>query len=186
MRIIGGRFKGSTIEAPRGVLSRPPLAVIREAVFNIIGPEIEGRSILDLFAGSGSLGFEALSRGAARVHFVDSARRCAQMLARNSRKLGVSSLCTVARQDAVEFVRDWQGMPFDFIFVDPPFLSGKAEETLLAASGTHVLAPGALVVVRVHWREVFALPEYLVQVKKRKFGESVVMFLQIRSSVADQ
>ena len=75
MKISAGKFKGISIEAPRGLLSRPPLAVIREAIFNIIGRRIEGKSVLDLFAGSGSLGIEALSRGASVVHFVDQSRR---------------------------------------------------------------------------------------------------------------
>ena len=78
MKIIGGKFKGRVIEAPRGLLSRPPLAIIRESVFNIMGPEAEGKAVLDLFSGSGSLGIEALSRGASRVHFVDSSPRSAR------------------------------------------------------------------------------------------------------------
>jgi 16S rRNA (guanine966-N2)-methyltransferase len=178
MRIIGGRFKGMTIEAPRGVLSRPPLAIIRESVFNIIGRSVEGSSILDLYAGSGSLGIEGMSRGARHVHFVDSARRCVEMVMRNVRKLGISDLCVVARQDAAGFAAQWQGAPFDVIFIDPPFLSGKAEETLSVLHEPCAASGKTLIVTRVHWREKFSLPVNLSMVKTRKFGESLVLFLR--------
>jgi 16S rRNA (guanine966-N2)-methyltransferase len=177
MRIIVGRFKGMTIEAPRGLLSRPPLAVIRESVFNIIGPSIGGKSVLDLFAGSGSLGIEALSRGAARVHFVDSAKRSVQMITRNVTKLGVADTSTVTRDDVLAFIRKYNREPFDLVFVDPPFLSGKVAETLAALHTSGLISAQTMVVTRIHWREQFPLPETYTLVKKRKFGESVVFFL---------
>jgi 16S rRNA (guanine(966)-N(2))-methyltransferase RsmD len=177
MKIIVGRFKGMTIEAPRGLLSRPPLAVIRESIFNIIGPSLEGKSVLDLFAGSGSLGIEALSRGAGRAHFVDSSPRCVKMIARNAAKLGVTDVCTVTRDDAAGFTRKYNGPPFDIVFVDPPFLSGKVTETLSALKSSHVISDHTIVVARVHWRERFPVPETYSLIKKRKFGESMVFFL---------
>jgi 16S rRNA (guanine966-N2)-methyltransferase len=177
MRIIVGKFKGQKIEAPRGVLSRPPLAIIREAILNILGDSVVDARVLDLFAGSGSLGIEALSRGAGRAHFVDAAGRSAGMIDRNVRKLGLSAVCEVSRQDAVAFVRDWQGEPFDFVFVDPPFLSGKVSEVLAELRGAQVLPPKGLVVARSHWRESLELPAGLEVLKKRKFGESVVRFI---------
>jgi len=179
MRIIVGRFKGSVIEAPRGVLSRPPLAIIRESIFNILGDSVMDVSVLDLFAGSGSLAIEALSRGAATAHFVDTARRCIEMMDRNLRKLGVSDTCSLSRQDAIEFVKRWQGEPFDLVFVDPPFLSGKVGQVLAALPGSEVLSKGATVVVRTHWRETVAIPDCLRVVKRRKFGESVVQFMKM-------
>jgi 16S rRNA (guanine966-N2)-methyltransferase len=178
MRIVVGKFKGMSIEAPRGLLSRPPLAIIRESIFNILGPSIEGKNLLDLFAGSGSLGFEALSRGATGAHFVDSSRRCISMIARNSGKLGVSDICTMTQQDAVDFVRQWQGEPFDVIFVDPPFLSGKVAEILTALPASQAAADGTLVVARLHWREEGPVPETYSLLRRRKFGESVVLFLK--------
>lgn len=178
MKIIVGKFKGITIEAPRGLLSRPPLAVIRESVFNIIGPRIESKKVLDLFAGSGSLGIEAISRGAAGTHFVDSSRRCIKMISRNLARLGISDICTVTRQDAIDFIRRWQGLPFDIVFLDPPFLSGKAAEALAILRPSHIGSDATLVVARIHWREQFPIPETYALVKKRKFGESVVLFLK--------
>lgn len=178
MRIIGGRLKGRTVEAPRGVLSRPPLSVIRESIFNILGESTQGGRILDLFAGSGSLGIEAISRGAGEVHFVDSARRCAEMIERNARSLGISDVSRVVRQDALEFVRAWRGAPFDIVFMDPPFLSGRVEEALQAFDGSGLVSDRTVVIVRVHWREHPAIPSVFQVTRQRKFGDSVVLFLK--------
>ena len=180
MRIIGGRLKGREVEAPRGVLSRPPLSIIRESVFNILGQSVEGKRVLDLFAGSGSLGIEAISRGAAEVQFVDSARRCAEMIGRNTRGLGIAEACRIARQDAAEFVRTSKDAPFDLVFVDPPFLSGKAGEVLAALVAASLLSDATVTIVRTHWRERVDLPTELEVTKRRKFGDSVVAFLKRR------
>ncbi|MFZ1947708.1 MAG: 16S rRNA (guanine(966)-N(2))-methyltransferase RsmD [bacterium] len=186
MRIIGGKLKGRVVEAPRGLLSRPPLSVIRESVFNTLGESILGKSVLDLFAGSGSLGIEALSRGAGRAQFVDSARRCSDMIERNAKNLGISELCRVSRQDAVEFVRVWSGERFDLVFMDPPFLSGKVQETVGAMDGSGLVSAGALVIARIHWREQVSLPPDLKIVRKRKFGDSLVLFLSRAGEVPAQ
>jgi 16S rRNA (guanine(966)-N(2))-methyltransferase RsmD len=178
MRITGGSLKGRVVEAPRGVLSRPPLSVIRESVFNSIGDGIRGKRVLDLFAGSGSLGIEAISRGAGHVHFVDSARRCAEMIERNARNLGIEQMCAVSRQDAADFVRGWREGAFDYIFVDPPFLSGKAGETLAAFDGGAAFAEGTLVVARIHWRERLELPGGVRVARTRKFGDSLVLYIR--------
>jgi 16S rRNA (guanine966-N2)-methyltransferase len=178
MRITGGNLKGRVVEAPRGVLSRPPLSIIRESVFNSIGDGIQGKRVLDLFAGSGSLGIEAISRGAGHVHFVDSARRCAEMIERNARNLGIEGLCEVSRQDAANFVRGWQGGAFDFIFMDPPFLSGKVEETLGAFDSVGAFSDGTLLVARIHWREHLNLPGGVRIARTRKFGDSLVLFIR--------
>lgn len=184
MRIIGGRLRGRTVEAPRGVLSRPPLSVIRESIFNILGRSIEGGRVLDLFAGSGSLGIEAVSRGAGEVHFVDSARRCAEMIERNARSLGIGDVSRVTRQDALEFVRAWRGGPFDVIFIDPPFLSGRVDEALQAFDGSGLVSDRTVVVARVHWRERPSVPSVFQIARQRKFGDSVVFFLKIAAQGA--
>jgi 16S rRNA (guanine966-N2)-methyltransferase len=178
MRITGGNLKGRVVEAPRGVLSRPPLSIIRESVFNSIGESIAGKRVLDLFAGSGSLGIEAISRGAGHAHFVDSARRCAEMIERNTRNLGIAEMCRISRQDAVDFVRNWHDGAFDYIFLDPPFLSGKAVETMVALKGTGLVSDGTLVVARVHWREQGSIPEDVRIARTRKFGDSLVLFIR--------
>lgn len=175
MKIIAGKFKGARIQAPRGLLSRPPLAVMREAIFNIVGRQIEGKRILDLFAGSGSLGIEALSRGASQVHFVDISRRCIEMIKRNLLRLNISSVCDVTRKDAVEFVRSWAGDPFDIVFIDPPFFSGKVAQTLDALRSSGAARGNSLFVARLHWREEFPISDSFELLRRRKFGESVIL-----------
>ena len=177
MRIIVGRFKGKKIEAPRGVLSRPPLAIIRESIFNMLGPAIEGGRVLDLFAGSGSLGIEAISRGAREAHFVDSAGRCVAMIGRNAEHLGISGQCRITRKDVIDFIRAWRGDPYDVVFVDPPFLSGHADRVVKGLQYSQLTAPGSTVIARTHWREEIDVPEGYSVIKRRKFGESVVLFL---------
>ncbi len=180
MKISAGRFKGVSIQAPRGLLSRPPLAIIRESIFNIIGRRIEGKSVLDLFAGSGSLGIEALSRGASEVHFVDQSRRCVEMIQRNLNSLGIGSCCNVIRGDAIEFVGNWSGSAFDIIFIDPPFLSGQVARTLNVLEDSRAAGNESLIVGRLHWREEFPVSKRYDVVRRRKFGESVVIFLKVQ------
>jgi 16S rRNA (guanine966-N2)-methyltransferase len=178
MKIVGGKYRGMNIRAPRGLLSRPPLALIRESVFNVLGDWVVGKSVLDLFAGSGSLGIEALSRGAARVSFVDSARRSVEMVRANVALLGASDAAAVYRKQAVDFVGSWQGSPFDLVFVDPPFLSGKAQESLDSLASGRIISDGGIVVSRHHRREDVAVPGAFEVFKQRKFGESMVLFLR--------
>ena len=177
MKIIGGKFKGRVIEAPRGLLSRPPLAIIRESVFNVMGQEMEARTVLDLFSGSGSLGFESLSRGASRVHFVDASPRSAKMIRRNAESLGVMDSCVIVRDDAAGFVQAWNGRAFDTIFVDPPFLSGKAAPVLAAMQSSPAVSGETVIVVRVHRRETLDVPEPFRVFKERRFGENLVLFI---------
>jgi 16S rRNA (guanine966-N2)-methyltransferase len=166
------------IEAPRGLLSRPPLALIRESIFNVLGDWVVGKAVLDLFAGSGSLGIEALSRGAERLDAVDTARRCVDMVRRNLAGLGAIESVTVSRRKAVDFVRSWQGPCFDLIFIDPPFLSGEVQEVLACLASVHILSDDGVVVARHHRREEVAVPGALEVLKQRKFGESIVLFLR--------
>jgi 16S rRNA (guanine966-N2)-methyltransferase len=177
MKIIGGKFKGRIIEAPRGLLSRPPLAIIRESVFNVMGREVEGKTVLDLFAGSGSLGIESLSRGAQRVHFVDSSARSVKMIRRNATALEATGSCVIVRDDAAGFVQAWDGRAFDIVFVDPPFLSGKAAPVLDAMLTSTAVSGETIIIVRVHRRETLALPDSFRIFKERRFGENLVLFI---------
>ncbi len=183
MKIIGGKLKGKRIDAPRGLLSRPPLAIIRESVFNALGDAIRGARVLDLFAGSGSLGIESLSRGASYAHFVDNTRRCFEMIRRNLEALELQSLSDVVRQDAVKFILDWRGEPFDIIFIDPPFLSGKAEDALRALASSSVSKKTSIIIARIHKRERIDPPAGLSLLKQRRFGDSLVLFLKKEQSL---
>jgi 16S rRNA (guanine966-N2)-methyltransferase len=151
MRIIAGSRKGARILAPKGLDTRPTGDRVREAVFNLIGP-VDGAEVLDLYAGSGAMGLEALSRGAARVTFVESDRTAAETILRNLDKLRLDD-ATVLREDAArKLAADAAGgRRYDLVLVDPPYaMLANALPTLaahlpavLAASGAAVVESGA-------------------------------------------
>ncbi len=149
MRVIAGQLRGRRIDAPRGAAVRPTYDRVRESVFDILGPRVEGARVLDLFAGSGALGIECLSRGAESVTFVEKDRAVlgrAPGQHRGARSLRARRSCSTATpsgscREAVP------GGPFDLVFVDPPYASGLAGTALALLSSRADLAPGALVVV---------------------------------------
>lgn len=123
MRIISGRLGRQKIHAPRGHLTRPTTDKAREAIFNLINNRIalDGAYVLDLFAGTGALGLEALSRGAAHVIFVESSGRVLQYARENAESLGVEDHCVFVRSDAVAYLENYSGPSFDVVFADPPY-----------------------------------------------------------------
>lgn len=150
MRIIAGRFGSRRLAAPAGEATRPTSDRLRETLFNVLAPRIEGSAFLDLYAGSGAVGIEALSRGASRVTFVEQAPAALKMLRANLSSLGIDAGYRIHAGAASAFLRrGYAGAPpaFDFIFLDPPYdeaqeylatldLLGGAAAVLLAASGT--------------------------------------------------
>ncbi len=123
MRIIGGELGRRVIRTPRGLATRPTTERTREAMFNLIESrmDIEGAHVLDLFAGTGSLGLEAVSRGAEAVVAVESDPRVLKVARENARRLGVDEAFTFIRGDALRFLKRYAGPPFDIIFADPPY-----------------------------------------------------------------
>ncbi len=140
MRIIAGELKGRRFEGPKGTTTRPTSDFVREAAFNLIGP-VDGAAALDLFAGSGGLGLEALSRGAARCVFVDSSREACRAIDANLEKLGLRA--TVLRQDVLRALRGERGL-YDLVLCDPPY--GFAEHERLAPDLARILAPAGVIV----------------------------------------
>ena len=122
MRIVAGSFKGRRLQAPRGVNTRPTADRVREALFSILG-QLDGERVLDLFAGSGALGIEALSRGASEAVFVDSDTRAVAAIRRNLDEIGIDA--SVHRRDALAYLRGAGGGPFDLVFLDPPYSSAS-------------------------------------------------------------
>ena len=150
VRIIGGKWKGRKLKLPAQGLARPSLGRVRETLFNWLAGRIEGRRCLDLFAGSGALGFEALSRGARWVALVDSDRHSARLLKENAQRLGAGN-CLVRRQSALGFLNgapaaaEGAAGPWDIAFLDPPFASGLLPKALAALRGDGLLSQGAWV-----------------------------------------
>jgi 16S rRNA (guanine966-N2)-methyltransferase len=133
VRIIGGAWRSRIIEFPDAADLRPTPDRVRETLFNWLGRDLTGMACLDLFAGSGALGFEALSRGAASVVMVENTAAVLSAIRENARKLGAANL-TVVRSDALEFARGTRSR-FDIVFVDPPFRLGVQAAVLALARG---------------------------------------------------
>jgi 16S rRNA (guanine966-N2)-methyltransferase len=173
LRIIGGRHRGRRLQFPPGVEIRPTPDRVRETLFNWLQPRIAGARVLDLFAGSGALGLEALSRGAGHVWFVEQSRRAAEAIEAVAREWRETSL-TVARADAVRWLehRPAAAPFFEIVFLDPPYDSDllSAAATALARSGA--LAPDARIYVERRARdELPALPEGWKELRAGQAGE---------------
>ena len=155
MRIISGSHKGARIAAPKGLATRPTGDRVREAAFNLIGP-IDGAHVLDLFAGSGALGLEALSRGAASVTFVESDRAACRTISENLEKLKLTGARVVCG-DAIWTLRRDAGS-YDLVLVDAPYESWHELEPKLAEHLPRVLAPDGVLVVETGARTEPSLP----------------------------
>ncbi len=131
MRIISGTFGGRTLRVPKGSRVRPTADRVREAWMSILGPELDGARVLDLYAGSGALGLEALSRGASAAAFVETSSPSLEALRANIAALGAAERATVHRGDALRFAEALQEGSFDVAFADPPY-SHDAAERLVA------------------------------------------------------
>jgi len=170
MRIIAGDKKGHRIAAPRGDNTRPTGDRVREALFNMLGP-LDAASVADLFAGSGALGLEALSRGAASCVFVESGHGAARVIQSNLLKLGLTG-AMVQKRDVLAFLREQggRGVRYDLVFCDPPYGDWEALELELAALLPSVLADGGVLAVETEARTEPALP--LALVTSRRYGSA--------------
>lgn len=143
MKVITGTLRGRVVQTLEGERTRPTAQRVKEALFSAIQFDIEGRRVLDAFAGSGQLGIEALSRGAASCVFVDSAREAAELVRRNVAALGVGALSTVLCQDTMAYLRTARER-FDLVFLDPPYAAGLLIPALEAAA--EITEPGGILV----------------------------------------
>jgi 16S rRNA (guanine966-N2)-methyltransferase len=183
MRIVAGRFRGRPLVAPRHEGTRPTSDRVREAVFNILAhglPEfsLEGARVLDLFAGTGALGLEALSRGAAFCLFVEESAEARGLIRRNVEALALEGATRIFRRDATALGPAGGMAPFGLAFLDPPYGRGLAEQALAAALAGGWLAPGAIVVAEEEAGAPVALPPGFVQLDARVYGDTQVMFGQ--------
>jgi 16S rRNA (guanine966-N2)-methyltransferase len=180
VRIIAGSRKGHRIAAPRGRSTRPTGDRVREAAFNLIGP-VDDAVVLDLFAGSGAMGLEALSRGARRCVFAEADRDAARVISANLEKLELTG-AVVLRGDAVAALREEVsgGRLYDLVLVDPPYEDWAKLEPRLAELLPRALADDGLVVVETGEREEPSLP--LEPVTSRRYGSArLTLFRQPRA-----
>ncbi len=171
MRIIGGTLGGRRLRAPRGADTRPTADRVRESLFNILGP-LDGARVLDLFAGTGALALEALSRGAASAVLVDKAAEPVRCIAENARALGVEDRARVVRADALAALSRLPG-PFDLIFLDPPYALDVAP---VLGALPPLLGDGARVIVEHDRRTPPPGTVPLSLVDRRRYGDTEVSF----------
>jgi 16S rRNA (guanine966-N2)-methyltransferase len=183
MRIVGGRLGGRTLASPRSQAIRPTADRLRESLFNILvhayGDPVTGARVLDLFAGTGALALEALSRGAAFVLFVDDAAEARALLRENIAALGLGGVTRIFRRDATRLGPAHPVEPFSLVFLDPPYGKGLAEKALVSASDGGWLAPSALIVVEEAADASFKAPAGFEEVERRRYDDTEVLFLRV-------
>ncbi len=192
MRVIGGIYRGRALVAPAGGHTRPTSDRVREALFNILShgisgngqpPLPQGARVLDLFAGSGALGFEALSRGAARVLFVDNATGARAAIRQNIETLQAAGVTKLYRRDATSLgpMESNCGGPFDLVFLDPPYHSGFIKPALNGLRDGGWLNPGAILVVEMAVDETLAEIAGYNEIDCRTYGDTKLVFVQSAS-----
>lgn len=187
LRVIGGAFRGRPLKVPKNHLTRPTTAIVRKSLFDICKEEIEGANVLDLFAGSGAVGIEALSRGAAHVTFVDADRRALLCIEENVKKLGLEGKATLHLGDAYKILERLEKFQhrFDLIYIDPPY--GEKQvlgELLLQLDGLTLAHQAKIFVEEAHPSQLFnenlALNHFQHR-DSRKFGRSLLhQFVPLR------
>ena len=186
MKVIGGDYKGRTIEMPDGI--RPTSDKVRGALFEILKDRIEGATFLDLYCGSGAIGIEALSRGAKKAVFIDNNRSCGSILKENLNKLAISKrLYDIYIKDCIEILcrGGFQTRPYDIVFLDPPYYTDLAKNTLIELSCCDILTPNALVIAEVFKKQ--GLPEELGAFRKTrsyKYGDTLLEFYEKHSHIS--
>src|ERR671936_1407171 len=182
MRVVGGRLKGRSLASPASREIRPTADRLRESVFNILthayDNPIEGARVLDLFAGTGALGIEAVSRGAAFALFVDNGAEARALLRNNVEALALGGVTKVYRRDATDLGPAHPVEPFSLVFLDPPYGKGFAEQALAALRDGGWLTPGALLVVEEAKSAAFAVPEGFDELERRAYDDTEFVFLR--------
>lgn len=182
MRIIGGRLKGRRLTGVKGQI-RPTADRVREAIFNILGPDVNDSLVLDLFAGTGALGIEALSRGARNAVFVEKHTSALQVLRRNLAQCGLNEVSRVlpfSTEKALPRLAA-AGEFFSLIFLDPPYGHGLAAANLLSLAKINLLAPGGQIVVEHSRLEVLAEAyHHLRRNDQRRYGATMISFYMCR------
>jgi 16S rRNA (guanine(966)-N(2))-methyltransferase RsmD len=175
MRVIAGTARGRPLVAPRGTGTRPITDRVKETLFGILGDRVIDARVLDLYAGSGSIGIEALSRGAAACDFVEHDRRAVAAIRENLQRAGVAERGSVHATDVLRFLGGSGDARFELVIMDPPYDERAILAPLERLSGR--LAAGATVVVKHHWRTPVPVPAGLASWRERRFGETTLTFL---------
>jgi 16S rRNA (guanine(966)-N(2))-methyltransferase RsmD len=183
MRIISGSSKGRKLATPKSQSLRPTSDRVKESIFNILGGELEGKLVLDLFAGTGNLGIEALSRGARKTIFVEKGRQALRLIQRNIIQVGLEGRVEIIPRDvnrAIGILK-LRGEIFDLILMDPPYEKGLIKRTLIKLSSHPIYHLNSVLVIEHDRRE--PLPDILNGwnlIRERRMGDTVISFLTFR------
>ena len=203
MRISGGTVRGLTLRSLRGTFLRPTATKVKEALFDVLGPRVIGATLVDFFAGTGNIGIEALSRGAAHVVFIEKHRPSIKLLKTNLARCGLSDKATLCNMDATVFLRRFKrrpvtegrasgfagaGLPhpFDILFVDPPYHGPLAQSFLRHLGQSDIINKNSIVVFEHFHKQV--LPERtgcLGLVKRYRYGDTLLSLYQYQSTSAE-
>jgi 16S rRNA (guanine966-N2)-methyltransferase len=180
MRIVGGRFRGHALAGPRSDAIRPTSDRLRETIFNVLehayGDPVAEARVIDLFAGTGAMGLEALSRGARFALFVDAGAQARGIIRENVERLGVGGSARLFRRDATRMGPIGPMPPFSLVFCDPPYGNELAPSALAACAGGGWLARDALVVIEEAQGVAALLPDGFAEIERRDYGETGVLF----------
>ena len=178
MRIVGGEARGRPLRAVPGRSTRPTSDRVRQSLFDVLGQRCDGLRVLDLFAGTGALGLEALSRGAEAATLVDEDKDACAVALRNAESLGYAARCTVMREDVFRALARLPG-PYDLVFSDPPYAARASGRILEALAKGPLLAGGGRAVLERDRREPLPeVPAGLRLVEERRYGDTVLLFVE--------
>ena len=186
MRVVGGRLKGRNLASPASREIRPTADRLREAIFNILihayDDPMENARVLDLFAGTGALGIEAISRGAKFALFVDNGAEARALMRDNVEALGLGGVTKVYRRDATNLGPAHPMEPFSLVFLDPPYAKGLADKALISVRDGGWLTPAALLVVEEAKVAAFAAPEGFEELERRAYDDTEFVLLRARDA----
>ncbi len=181
MRIIGGEYKGVPLKSLDGDNTRPTSDKVKESVFNRLGQYFDGETVLDLFAGTGSLGLEAISRGCKQAVFVDNNYKAIKIIKENIEKVKAQYCTDVIKADAFKAINNFGAneQKFDIIFLDPPYHNTDYLKLLQLICEANIINDESLIVVEYHHEYNLQWPNKLVELSYKKYGTICVSILQI-------
>jgi 16S rRNA (guanine966-N2)-methyltransferase len=187
LRVIGGNLKGKKLFSAKGQNLRPTSDRVREAIFDILQNQFQGRNILDLFAGTGALGIEALSRGAKRAVFVEGGARSLGVLRRNIEECRLKEQAEVVGREARVAIKilEARGESFELIFLDPPYSKGLARRVLEVLSRSSIVTAGTLVVAEHSLSEELDSMPIWQRIDRRRYGRTLVSFFRPEKESSD-
>ncbi len=186
LRVSGGFLRGRALSSPPGGSHRPLTGRLKESLFHLVGERLESAAVLDLFAGVGVFGIEALSRGAARATFVERSDELVAALEGNLRACGLTDLARVSGDDVLAYLEITRpALPYDVVFLDPPYGRGLAFLTIERLAAWPGFGPGTLGIAKTFKKEHFAGPSPLILAEERRLGDDNLIFFERSADVTE-